>query len=321
MNETDPALWPPVRLSGAPSRYPYYGELSRRAAGWLGVDPEMVLPTAGASEGLLAAALAFVCPGRTRALTSTPTFSLIPGYLRMAGAGISGVPVRGDLTHHRKGMEARLALGVDIVVVASPDNPTGMALPAGLLREWARRFPGTLFVFDEAYGELGGQTMVPAASEMDNVLVLRSFSKAWGLAGLRLGLAVGNPGLLQALRRVRTPYAAGAAAVQAGLQRLQSADRLPGVVAAIHHRRRFLARALRGLELEVPDGCRANFLPVRVGPAAGRIATALRRRGILVRHLPHALPGWLRITAGREEETARLAEAMEEVLSKPDEEE
>ncbi len=314
MNEVDPALWPPVKLPSDPSRYPDYAGLTRRAADWLEVSADMVLATAGASEGLLAASLAFVCPGSTRALVSRPTFSLIPGYLRMAGAELVEVPVLEDLSHDLRGLEGALSQGVEVAVLATPDNPTGMVVPAEELLGWIRRFPRTLFVVDEAYGELAGPTIAPLTRDLPNLLVLKSFSKVWGLAGLRLGLAAGKPRLLEAMRRVRTPFAAGSAAVQAGLQRVDSADLLPKVVEAIRRRRKLLAHVLSELGLFVPGGCSANFLPVRVGKAATMVAASLRERGILVRQLPGAMPGWLRITAGSIEETEALARELKGVL-------
>ena len=210
--EQNPLIQP---LSELVSFYPEYQEVLQQVGELFGVDADNVLLTNGSDEALAVIATTFVEPGESVALVSTPSFFIIGHSLRIAGARLVEVPTLDDLEFDVAALTAALEAGADIAIFASPDNPTGSLLDLETIESWLSRFPDTLFVIDEAYCEYAGQSALPLLSRFSNLLVTRTFSKAWALAGLRLGVIIGAPELIEYLGRVRLPYSVNSAAVAA----------------------------------------------------------------------------------------------------------
>ncbi len=292
--------------------YPDCSRLEERLAGFMGLERGRVCLFNGSSEAILTVALAFVEPGATRVVISRPTFSLIPRYLTLAGALPRVVDVRDDLSFDIGGLEAAIGEGADMVVLASPDNPTGDEIPAAVLSGWASGHPRMLVVVDEAYADFTGRTSaVPGMP--DNMLVLRTFSKAWGMAGLRLGAAAGNPELLGWMRRVRPPFSVNAAAVSCldSILDTGAGDVVAGARAVVAARRR-LARELAARGMLAREGS-ANFVLARPRRGAEALRRACLDRGMAVKVLSgHPLcEGLVRITACGPEEMDSLLEALD----------
>jgi histidinol-phosphate aminotransferase len=239
---------------GLGSVYPEYEELRRRLSGYWGLAEENLLLGNGLGECLFVAAFTFIEPGRDRALVSRPTFSLIPHNLAIVGADLVEVDVTADLGFDERALAKVLNKGVKLAVFATPDNPTGAVLPKEVLTDWCARFPGTLFVVDEAYADYGGETLLPEAGSVPNLLVLRTFSKAWGMAGLRLGVVAGPAGLLHEMRKVRNPYSVSSAAVKAATDMIGRADEVRRHTEGTRGRREDLAQALEERGFDVVRG-------------------------------------------------------------------
>jgi histidinol-phosphate aminotransferase len=275
---------PPALVMRYPT--PYADELRAALATRLGVAPEQVLTGCGSDDLLDAALRAFSGPG-DRVAYAPPTFGVLPAFAAAAGALPLARPRRADLTLD---VQALLATRAAVTYLCSPDNPLGMLHPAA---DVARLATGDgLLVLDEAYAEYaGGGLLAPhdrvarGAAGSRNVLLLRTLSKAWGLAGLRVGYAVGPAAVVAAVEAARGPFKVGALAEAAALAVLRADDdwAAAGVREVAASRGRLVAELTdRGLA-PLPSAANFVFVPLPVGTSATVVAAELRRRGVGVR--------------------------------------
>jgi len=176
-------------------------------ADFLGVPERNIEITAGSSMGISLVALACFAPGRRVAIV-TPSFSIYEQHARLAQCEVVPVRLDAQMNYTREALLAPEVLTADVVIVCTPNNPTGCLLPASWTRELCDLAQG-LVVVDEAYVEFApeAESMTPEAPSRPNVVVLRTLSKAWGLAGLRLGAMVASEAALAVFRAVKPPYA------------------------------------------------------------------------------------------------------------------
>ena len=297
------------------ARYPDVTKLRQALAELAGVAVEQVLVTAGGDDALLRLCLAHLGPG-TRGVVATPTFEMIPRYAELAGGELVETPwPRGafptdallELVDERTG----------IAFVVSPNNPTGGAATARDLERIAEALPGGTVVLDAAYGEFTDGDLTAAGLELDNVVVVRTLSKAWGLAGLRVGYALGAPERLAPLAASGNPFPVSAASTAIALRRLATgADEVAEYVARARVERAELARVFASLGAEaVPS--EANFVLAR-GLDAPRLADALAAEGIAIRAFPDRpdLTDAVRVTCpGDERAFERLIAALRRALA------
>jgi len=307
--------------SDAMARYPelYAQSLKQSLASYAGVDASSIVTGCGSDDVLDSAIRAFAEPGDRIALPD-PTFPMIPVFARMNG--LTPVPV--PLTPaYDADVDAVLATDPAIVYLCSPNNPTGTTIAGATIDAIVAQTNG-LVIIDEAYAEFAGCSLVDVAMQSDRVLVTRTMSKAFGLAGLRIGYAIGAPDLVAAVEKSRGPYKVSAMAAHAAIAAL--GDGLPWVAEHVEEvvalRSRF-ADALRALGIE-PLASGANFVLAPVSDAA-ELAAALRARGVAVRPFeklaaPAATPlastrgSAIRITIGPWPLLERALGALREVL-------
>lgn len=296
------------RELAAANRYPEFlpEKLPALIARELRVHPDQVVVGAGATGVAMQVLRAVVEPGRSMVFAA-PTFD---GYPIMAGmAGVRAVPVPLDA---RGGQDVRaLRRAIDrhtrLLVVCRPHNPTGTVLPLAELDALLARVPARVTVLlDEAYIEFLEQADRPdlhhLIAKYRNLLVLRTFSKAYGLAGLRIGYAVGDIELARRVRTQQLPFGLGAAAGAAVAASYAATEELRARVRRITEERDLLRAALYSMGIEVPES-HANFLYLP-GPGA---SNALRRRGIKARCYPD---GSARIAVGDPEAGRAVLRAM-----------
>jgi histidinol-phosphate aminotransferase len=269
--------------SDAMARYPelYAHSLKNALAQYAGVDTSCIVTGCGSDDVLDSAIRAFGEPGDRIALPD-PTFPMIPVFARMNALTPVAVPLT---PAYDADADALLATDPDIVYLCSPNNPTGTSLTRAAIEAIVARANG-LIILDEAYAEFAGWSAVELAMRSDRVLVTRTLSKAFGLAGLRIGYGIGAPELVAAVEKSRGPYKVSAIATRAAMAAL--GDDLPWVrerVDAVVTLRARFTDALRALGLE-PLQSRANFVLAPVADAA-KVAAALRNRGIAVRPFEH----------------------------------
>ena len=287
----------------------------RRALGrFLGVAADQLWLGGGSNELMYVTALAVGGPG-TSAVYAEPSFGLYRIATRLAMAEGIAVPLDGARRHDLEAMAAAIRSDTTVVYVCNPNNPTGTHVGADAVAAFIDSVPDSvLVVIDEAYWEfVDAPDFHPGlehALERDNVVVARTFSKAYGLAGLRAGYFVGNPATLDELRRIQLPFSVGNLAQVAAIEALEHQDLVAERMAANRTGRRRVMDGLAEQGLEVADS-QTNFVYLEPPAPAGEWYEALEARGVIVRHLGDAL----RISIGTDEENERLLTAIGELRS------
>ncbi len=296
--------------AAALAEYPRVDAFETALAAKLGVAADAVIATAGGDEAIDRVCRAFVAAGR-RLVLAPPTFEMIRHYGLLAGAEIVETPWEGD----RPPIDGMIAAATPNAVIAlvSPNNPTGSIATRDDLLRLADARPDCLVLFDHAYAEFADEDLTSAALTRGNIVTIRTFSKAYSAAGLRLGYAVGDPGVIGALRAAGGPFNVTTPTIAAGLA-LINRGVSPEMIARVRAERRWLTEFLSDRGLEVPSS-QANFVLVR-GPRAGILARGLAAMGIAVRSYgPGPLEHAVRITCpGSETRMARLRHALKSVL-------
>jgi histidinol-phosphate aminotransferase len=198
--------------------------------------------------------------------------------------------------------------------IANPNNPTGTLVQPKDLRRILRAASQTLVLVDEAYFDFSGLTILPWIRQYSNLLVARTFSKAPGLAALRLGCLFAKPEILSAMRRACSPYPVNTAALVAAEASIRDTRFLRNYKREVLQSRALLEKGLKRLGARIYPS-EANFVLADFGPRAHRLVLALERKGILVRErkdFPRA--GFMRISAGTRDDTQRLLRAIKEIL-------
>jgi histidinol-phosphate aminotransferase len=304
------------------SAYPDYGETYRACAAWLGVEGDGLLITNGLDEGIYTAAVAWLQRRAdhtpAEALVIEPAYALFAASAEVVGARVIRVGPRPDLSLPLGETLAAITPATRVVFLASPANPSGGLAPREAIEAIARRLPPDAVLFlDEAYVEFSSGSFLPRLRSFPNVVVGRTFAKAFGLAAVRAGYLVAAPALISALRRVILPFSVNVFALAAIRAAIADQDYLRwyvGQVAA--SRRRLYAMGDRlGLEYWPSE---ANFVLMRVGSGAPALVDALAARGIYVRDRSTmaGCGGCIRITAGLPEHAEACAAAMEELCAR-----
>lgn len=287
-----------------------------------GLPEGSVIVGRGSNELAQTLALCFLERG-TPVVLPSPMFALYASVARMHGADIVDVPAGPDLRHDADAiLEAARRTSAPLTVVTTPNNPTGQAIAHADLERLAAGVPGVLVV-DEAYHEfLDGPTATDLLAEHANVLVLRTFSKALGLAGVRLGVMAGHPALVAEIEKSRVPFLVDRLGEAIGLAALDHADLVAERVAEMKaERARLEAWAGRLEGVEVLPGA-ANFFLFRTPLAAPDLIARMAERGVLVRNVTgypalagrDGRPGWARASVGTAGENRAFQDALAAVL-------
>jgi histidinol-phosphate aminotransferase len=300
-------------------RYPDSNGFALKAAlaAKFGVPMDWITLGNGSNDILELAAAAVLAPGRS-CVYAQHSFAVYALATQARGARAIVVPARA-LGHDLDAMAAAIADDTALVYVANPNNPTGTYLPPDAVDAFLQRVPRrVVVVLDEAYNEYLRPELRPDsvawARRHSNLLVSRTFSKAFGLAGLRVGYGLAQPELTDLLNRVRQPFNVNAAAQAAAVAALADEDFLARSYALNLRGMQQLTRAFEDLGLEfVPSY--GNFVLVKVG-AAAQVYRELLKRGVIVRPVAnYHLPEWLRVSIGLPEENRRFLEALPDALA------
>ena len=297
-------------LARYPEREP--GELA--VAAHLGIEPAEVLLTNGTDEAIHLICETYLEPG-DEALIGVPTFAMYEIYAAATGAKV--IPVLGGADFHFPVEEllGQLNERTRLIAVANPNNPTGtQASQADLLR-LAKAAPQAALLVDEAYFEFSGETLMKQWRGVPNLFVSRTFSKAYGLAGLRIGVLGGNIEQMKMVRRVSSPYNLNSVALACLPDALADQRYIRDYAADVLHGRTRLERELRERGIKFWPS-RANFVLMYFGSSAPAFIAAMRERGILVRDRSKdpGCDGCVRITLGSAKDNDRLFAVLPEVL-------
>ena len=297
-------------------RYPDQFDLIARLAASCDVAQNQVVLGNGSNDVLDLIARVFLAPGRS-AVFAQHAFAVYPLATLSTGAELISVPAK-DFGHDLAAMRAAIRPDTRIVWIANPNNPTGNFLPYAEVRAFLESVPQeVVVVLDEAYNEY-----IPAAERVDttawlknfpNLLICRTFSKIYGLAGLRVGYGVASAEIADLMNRVRQPFNVNNLAIAGALAALDDEEFLN---ASYELNRRGMAQLVAAIEAHgleyIPSY--GNFVTFRAGDAAA-VNQKLLKQGVIVRPIAgYGMPEWLRVTIGTEAENARFIEALAKAL-------
>jgi histidinol-phosphate aminotransferase len=295
------------------SRYPEREPAERDVAKFLGLDQSQVLLTNGIDEAIHLLCSTYIDPG-DEALIVVPTFAMYAIFAQAEGARVVEVCSGNNFAFPTEAIAARISPRTRFIAVANPNNPTGAAVAPEVLLGLARTAPQAALLIDEAYFEFHGETLLNQLGRVKNLFVARTFSKAYGLAGLRIGVLAGDALQMALVRRVASPYSANALALAILNEALRDQEYVNSYVSQVLRGRTQLERELSALGLQFWPS-HANFVLVRIGAMHAEFVQALRDRGILIRdrHLDPGCEGCVRLTLGSLEHTQILIAAVHEV--------
>jgi len=284
-----------------------------------GAAPEQITLGNGSNDILELVARAFLAPG-LNAVFSAHAFAVYPIATQAAGAQGKVVPAR-DWGHDLDAMLAAIDAQTRVIFLANPNNPTGTWFGAEALERFLAQVPEqVLVVLDEAYIEYAEGSELPDGlaylAQHPNLLVSRTFSKAYGLAALRVGYAISSPRIADVLNRVRQPFNVNSLALAAACAALEDEDYLRASREANTAGMRQLEAGFRALGLSwIPS--RGNFIAVDFARDAAPVNQALLHEGVIVRPVAgYGMPTFLRVSIGTEAENARLLDALQQVLAR-----
>jgi len=306
-----------VRLNCYPDGQSYY--LCKGLASRLGVEPEQVTVGNGADGIILQACMAYL-DDDSEVIVSESSFPVYDIYAQAMRATLVKTPVKDyglDLDAMARAITGRTRL----VFVCNPNNPTGTISTAAEVEAFMARLPDdVLAVFDEAYYEFVDSPDYPdtlryVRAGRKNVLILRTYSKVYGLAGIRVGYAIADAETLAPMSKVKEPFAVNLLAQVAGMAALEDEEYRVASVSANRAGRLFLYGAFDGIGLFYVRS-QGNFVLVRIGPQAGQVYQGLLERGVIVRPCGgYALPEFLRITVGDHAQNVRMVETLKTVMA------
>ncbi len=310
-----------ARAASAANRYPdpTAGLLRRRIADRCEVEPSEVALANGSCELLLAAAMALCEPG-AELVYAWPSFSIYPYLAPLSGAREIRVPLAEGDVHDLDAIVAEITAATQLVVVCNPNNPTATHLPAARIAEFCERVPDHVTVLvDEAYVEFqlddDPDATLDLRREFPNLVLLRTFSKVYGLAGLRVGYAICSPKFRAAVDAVRQPFSVNALAQAAAAEAIRHQDDVARRVERNLIERVSVEEGVRELGLRTPDS-QTNFSWIDLGDGdEAAIVAALAKARILVRAgTPLGGPGHIRVSYGTPDQNQRFLAALGETI-------
>jgi histidinol-phosphate aminotransferase len=250
-----------------------------------------------------------------KAITFTPTFSIFRYCVNYGGADFVGVPLKDDFTLNPEEMQAVFTRDAKLLYLCSPNNPTANQLKLEEVETLTKDFPGIVIV-DEAYAEYADYSVVPLIQKFENLIVLRTFSKAFGLAGLRLGYAVANPNLASTIDRLPTPYAVNVISLSMGKKLLENYDIVRESIEALKTERGRFIKELNEIQGISAFDSKANFVLFNTEKPYEDVYLSMLKRGLVLKKLGKLLryPNCLRSTVGQPDVNEKLLNALEEYL-------
>jgi histidinol-phosphate aminotransferase len=296
------------------TRYPERGSVEAVVAASLYVEAAQVLLTNGVDEAIHVLCQAFVDRGDAM-LLPVPTYSMYEVYGSAAEARIDAVLAADGFRFPLDAMLSAIHPRTRLIAIANPNSPTGATVARDAIIAIAERAPQAVVLVDEAYYHFFGETILDLIGKLPNLVVARTFSKAYGLAGLRLGALVAAEETMQWLRRVISPYSVNQLALACLPSALEDHTYLDWYVAEVKAARAELAQALTEFGLEHWPS-EANFILTRIGAQHGTFVKAMRARGILTRDrsADPGCDGLVRITVGTREQMQQARAAIETSL-------
>lgn len=300
--------------------YPPYNAATKTIADYLVVNPDHLSLVNGLDEGIMAAAIGYLRPRPDgfipEAIIPEPAFEIFGFDTEVVGGRPVRVAPNPDFSFPLDRVLAAITPNTRVVFLTNPNNPTGVAMPLDAVRTVAQRVPrGAIVFMDEAYAEFSGTSFISELNRFPNVIVGRTFSKAFGLAGIRIGAVAGHPDTLEPLRLAIPVYSVNIAAVVAVQAALDDRAYLTDYLRQVEESKALLYAACERWGLAYTPSA-ANFVLVRAGARVKHIVDGANARGIYLRDRSKepGCDGAIRIAAGVVAHTQRCIDAIEEVL-------
>lgn len=309
------------RILGESNRYPDGGthRLREKLAGIFGVDSDEIFIGLGSSELIDLASRVLLRPGKT-GVTSEGSYAPFSIAIRANGGELELVGLR-DFAYDLEEIAQVVTQDTGVVYLANPNNPTGTAFSGAELEKFLAGVPATtMVVLDEAYIHYADRPDMPKSVDLfrkhKNLLILRTFSKVYGLAGLRIGFGIGEKHLVTAMNKLRTPFNVSGIAQVAALAALDDGAHVARSIESNRTERARLFGAMKEMGMR-PAPSETNFIFVNVGPEAAKTCDELLHMGVIVRPLGWmGLPEAIRVSVGTVEENGKFLSAMAQVLEK-----
>ena len=320
-NENTLACSPKVRevlgriSAGALTRYPEREPVEAVVAAHLGLAAAQVALTNGVDEAIHVLFEAFLEAG-DELLLPVPTYTMYEVYASATDARVVAVLAAGDLQFPFERLIAAVTPRTKIIAIANPNSPSGSVVTRAQLVEIANRAPHAVLLVDEAYFHFHGETVIDLIGIVPNLIVARTFSKAYGLAGLRIGVLAGPVELMRWVKRVLSPYSVNSLALACLPPALEDTAYLDWYVSEVLEARRDFEAALDEAGIRRWPS-RANFILVDIGPQHAEFVRLMRAAGVLVRDRSSdpGCDGRVRITIGTREQIRQAAIVLKETLS------
>jgi len=304
------------RLNGEDlARYPVRDVGEKVVAEHLRVRPDELLLTNGTDEGIHLVSETFLEPG-DESLIVVPTFAMFEIYAAATGSRVISIPAGEDFAFPTERVLSTISERTRFIAIANPNNPTGTFAPISDLVRIAQAAPDAAVLVDEAYFHFSGETAAPKWRELPNLFVSRTFSKVYGLAGLRIGVLMGDRELMAMLRRASSPYNLNSVALACLPEALSDEVYVNTYVAETTAGRRELEAELENWGVRFWPS-RANFVLMYLGEQSQPFLHAMRQRRILVRDrsADYGCKDCVRVTVGIREHNQRLMTALREVFA------
>ncbi len=296
------------------SIYPEYQQAREKLGAFLEVESDQVLFSNGTDEGIHALCNTYVDPG-DEVIMPWPTFPMFRFYVEVVGGRPRRIAYRSpDLAFPLEEILEAITPATKAVLIANPNNPTGGAIGLGEIQKILERAEHAAVLIDEAYFEFYRVTALELLPRYPNLFVSRTFSKTYGLAGLRVGCLLSQAENIRSMRKGQSPYSINSLGILCALEAIEDQEYLSAYVGEVLKARERLCRGLRRLGIPYYPS-EANFVLATFGEQAAAVCARLREKGILVRDRSAELPGTVRITVGKLKQMRTLLTALEEVLA------
>jgi histidinol-phosphate aminotransferase len=298
--------------AGGLAVYPEYGEARAAVAEFFGVSTEQLLLSNGTDEAIQVIVNTYVGAGDD-ILLLRPCYAMYRFYAEVAGASIREIDYRpGDLVFPLEELLGAIRPETRAILIANPNNPTGTGVGIEGIEKILEKAPRAAVLIDEAYFEFNGVTALPLIARAPNLFVSRTFSKAYGMAAMRLGCVFSQAENIRYLRKAQSPYSVNALAALAATEAVRDREYIEGYVAEVLAARELLYEGFERLKIPYLRS-QANFVLFQAGARAIEVRDKLRDMGVLVRDRSYELPGSVRVTVGTREQVRRFLAGLEAI--------
>ncbi|MDP3766199.1 MAG: histidinol-phosphate transaminase [Nanoarchaeota archaeon] len=297
--------------------YPEYNKLREALASYCNVDTEEVIPTNATDEAIKTIIETYLEKGKDEIIIPVPTFAMFKFYSQLNEAIIKEMPYNKDLSFPAKRVLEGISRKTKIIVLVNPNNPTGTTInEKDIIKiiEKAQKNNAVVLI-DEAYYQFYGRTSTPLIKKYDNLIITQTFSKAFGLAGLRLGYIISNKDNIKSIQKALSPYSVNNVAVICALAALKDLNYVKKYVKEVKESKKILYRALDSFDIQYYKSD-ANFVLLKIGQKSDYFCQKLKEYGVLVRNRSKdlLLDGCVRITLGTEKQTRMLIKAISKII-------